>query len=189
MPKKTAFMTAAVLCLLYCAVSHTHAQEASNEAKSAKTKTVEAYRLDFSFNELEGDKKINTRHYSMNLTSDQSNEIKIGSRVPVTAAVNSKDSGGVDTQFQYIDLGTNIWAQVKPMPNSDGQELVVRSEISNLDVNSVAGTGPNSLPVIRQMKMSGSTILIEGKPLLVGSMDDPTSKRQFQLEVTVTKLR
>jgi len=28
-----------------------------------------------------------------------------------------------------------------------------------------------------------------GKPLVVGSVDDPSSKKQFQLEVTVTKLK
>jgi hypothetical protein len=180
-------MTAVVLCMLCCGASLTRAQEASSEAKPAKTKVVQAYRLDFSFNELDGDKKINTRHYSMNLTSDQPNEVKIGSRVPVTTFVNNKDSGA-GTQFQYIDVGTNIWANVKPIANSDEQELVVRSEISNLDLSPQAGNSVNA-PVIRQMKISGSTMLVEGKPLILGSMDDPTSKRQFQLEVTVTQLR
>jgi Tfp pilus assembly major pilin PilA len=188
MLKRTGFMTAVVLCVLCCGASLTRAQEASSEAKPVKTKVVQAYRLDFSFNELEGDKKINTRHYSMNLTSDQANEIKIGSRFPVPTLVNRKD-GGEGQEIQYIDVGTSIWAQIRSITNSDEQELVVRSEISNLDVNPPGVTAPNVDPVIRQMKVSGSTILVEGKPLIVGSMDDPTSKRQFQLEVTVTKVR
>jgi hypothetical protein len=187
MLKSNGFMTAVILCLLCCGASLTLAQEASSEAKPAKTKVVQAYRLDFSFNELEGEKKINTRHYSMELTSDNSNEIKIGSRVPVTTFVNNKDSGA-GTQYQYIDVGTNIWAQLRPIANSDEQELVVRSEISNLDLSPQAANTANA-PVIRQMKISGSTLLVEGKPLILGSMDDPTSKREFQLEVTVTKLR
>lgn len=187
MLNRTIFITGVVVCLVCCAGSRTHAQETSNEAKSAKPKIIQAYRLDFSFSEIEEDKKINTRHYSMNLTSDNSNEIKIGTRVPVTTFVNNKDSGA-GTQFQYIDVGTNIWAQLKPIPNSDEQELVVRSEISNLDLSPQSGKSLDA-PVIRQIKISGSTLLTEGKPLLVGSMDDPTSKRQFQLEVTVTKLR
>jgi hypothetical protein len=188
MLKRTGFITAAALFLLCCAVSPTCAQEASNEAQPAKPGTVQAYRLDFSFNEFEGDKKINTRHYSMNLTSSASNEIKVGSRVPVTTFVNNKDSGA-GTQFQYIDVGTNIWAQLRPIPNSNEEELVVRSEMSNLDLSAQGATGPDAAPVIRQIKIEGSTILVEGKPLMVSSMDDPTSKRQFQLEVTVTKLR
>ncbi len=44
-------------------------------------------------------------------------------------------------------------------------------------------------PVIRQIKITGDTLLAIGKPILIGSVDDPNSKRQFQLEVTVTKLK
>jgi hypothetical protein len=44
-------------------------------------------------------------------------------------------------------------------------------------------------PVIRQIKISGDTLLVVGKPIVIGSADDPNSKRQFQLEVSVTRLR
>jgi hypothetical protein len=66
----------------------------------------------------------------------------------------------------------------------------VRSDVSNLDTSSnTVHMGISDPPIIRQIKISGSTLLVVGKPILIGSMDDPTSKRQFQLEVTVTKLR
>ena len=188
MLKRTGLATAVTLCLLCGAVPRTRAQEASSEAKPAKPKIVQAYRLDFSFNEIEGDKKVNTRHYSMNLASDSSNDLKIGSRVPVTTFVNNKDSGS-GNQVQYIDVGTNISAQVITRPNSDEPELNIRCEVSSLDLNTQSGTGPDTNPVIRQMKIVGNILLVEGEPLLVGSMDDPTSKRQFQLEVTVSRLR
>jgi hypothetical protein len=32
-------------------------------------------------------------------------------------------------------------------------------------------------------------VVVLDKPMLMGVVDDPNSKRQFQLEVTVTKLR
>jgi hypothetical protein len=32
-------------------------------------------------------------------------------------------------------------------------------------------------------------LLVVGKPIVIGSVDDPNSNRQFQLEVTVTKLK
>src|ERR1035438_6820342 len=48
------------------------AQEESNESGASKTAkaedSVDAYRLDVSFNELEDGKKLNTRHYSIDLT-------------------------------------------------------------------------------------------------------------------------
>jgi hypothetical protein len=39
------------------------------------------------------------------------------------------------------------------------------------------------------MKIESSTIAIVGKQMVVGSVDDPNSKRQFQLEMVVTKLK
>jgi hypothetical protein len=84
-------------------------------------------------------------------------------------------------------VGTNIWAQLRE--HGDEWLLVVRSDVSNLDTSSdsehVAGFPP---PIVRQIKISGSTLLVVGKPILIGSTDDPNSKRQFQMEVTVTKL-
>jgi hypothetical protein len=68
--------------------------------------------------------------------------------------------------------------------HGDELMLVVRGEVSNLDTDTVG-----SLPVVRQIKISGDTLLVVGKPIMIGSADDPNSKRQFQLEVTVTKLK
>jgi|ERR1051326_1043667 hypothetical protein len=171
------------LCCGLCPAQDETKKEAS--AQSSKVQPVQPYRLDFAFNELADGKIVNTRHYSMNLTNGESNEIKIGTRVPVVSGTGSKAS---DTQFQYLDVGTNIWAQLRE--HGDEWLLVVRSDVSNLDTSSnTVHMGISDPPIIRQIKISGSTLLVVGKPILIGSMDDPTSKRQFQLEVTVTKLR
>jgi hypothetical protein len=138
---------------------------------------VEAYRLDFSINELEDGKKINTRQYSMNLNANDANEIKIGTRIPVEPKAG---------EFQYIDVGTNIWSRLG-VHNSQ-LELAVRTDISNFAIPEQA-SGHESRPVIRQLQIKASTVALLGKPMVVGSVDDPNSKRQFQVEVTVTKLR
>jgi 3D (Asp-Asp-Asp) domain-containing protein len=152
-------------------------QNAESAAAAEREKPVHAYRLDFSVNELEDGKKINTRQYSLNLNADDSNEIKIGTRVPV-------ESG--HEQFQYMDVGTSIWCRIGERP--DGIPLSVRADISNFAIPD-QGTGHESRPVVRQFKINASTLALPGKPMVVGSVDDPNSKRQFQLEVTVTKLR
>ena len=154
-------------------------------AQMGKFEPLRPYRLDFAFNEVSDGKVLNTRHYSMNLTASESNEIKIGTRVPVAAASSTNTPAQV--QYQYLDVGTNIWAQLR----EHGEELllVVRSDVSNLDTSNESEHTGASLPIVRQIKISGSTLLVVGKPILIGSMDDPNSKRQFQLEVTVTKLK
>ncbi len=170
------------------------AQEEPKESGASKTAkaedSVDAYRLDVSFNELEDGKKLNTRHYSIDLTGGRPNDIKIGTRVPVvTANCNSSSasspSGGASEQYQYLDLGTHLSAQLI----SHGNELHVSGDISSLDTSAGPETSARLGPVIRQIRIEGSTALVLGKLLLIGSADDPNSKRQFQLEVTVTKLK
>ncbi len=187
MRKASAVWTIAILGLMTCWGVTGYTQDAAQAKPNAESKAqargdteekpVHAYRLDFSVNELEDGKKINTRQYSLNLNADDANEIKIGTRVPI----DSKQG-----EFQYMDVGTSIWCRIGE--RSDGIPLSVRAEISNFAMPD-QGSGHEFRPVIRQLKINASTLALLGKPLVVGSVDDPNSKRQFQLEVTVTKLR
>lgn len=189
MRRTIALLVAVVSLGLTCGLCPARAQDESktdtSKGQPAKVQPVQSYGLDFSFNEVTDGKNINTRHYSMVLTAGESNEIKIGTRVPVATGSNNPATPGA-TQFQYLDVGTNIWAQLRE--RGDELMLVVRSDVSNLDTSNVAEHVPGT-PVIRQIKISGTTLLIVGKPIIIGSMDDPNSKRQFQLEVTATKLK
>jgi hypothetical protein len=179
---------------LYSGVKPVQAQDSTPKAERAE-KPLHAYRLDFSLNELEGDKKVNTRHYSISIDSDvpgERQEVKIGTRVPVATAYGAGPvSGGTsalsNTQFQYLDVGTHIWCSLKE--HGDELELQAGSEISNIDAGPRRETNPLPNPVVRQIKIGGSTVVTPGKPIIIGSADDPTSNRQFQLEVTVTKMR
>jgi len=160
------------------------APKAAESASDSKTKSqswdkpLEEYRLDFSINEMEDGKKINTRQYSMNLATNEGNEIKIGTRVPV-------ESKG--EEFQYLDVGTNIFARIGELRGQT--ELTVRAETSNFAKLEPNQDKPFLPPIVRQLKMGGTALLPLSKTIVMGSADDPNSKRQFQLEVTVTKLR
>jgi 3D (Asp-Asp-Asp) domain-containing protein len=176
--KKMVLATALLLTLTVgTAIRNALAQDA-NPSKSAPEaeKTVNAYRLDFSVNEIEDGKKINSRQYSMNLNADDGNEIKIGTRVPI----ESKQG-----EFTYLDVGTTIWCRIGERAN--GLPISVRAEISNFAMPDQQGQQVR--PVLRQLSIRGSTVAQLGKPIVIGSVDDPNSKRQFQLEVTVTKLK
>lgn len=179
---------------LCCALKPAKAQDSAPKADEGE-KTLHAYRVDFSLNEMEGDKKINTRHYTIDLADrGDREEVKIGTRVPVvtgsfpaSAAASGTVSPVINTQFQYIDIGTHIWCALKE--HGDALELQAGSEISNIDAGAGHEVDGVSEPVIRQIKISGTTIVVPGKPIVIGGADDPTSNRQFQLEATATKLR
>jgi hypothetical protein len=172
-----------------CGLTSLQAQEENKPAsEDNKTKTerpvnkvVHAYRVDFSISELQDGKRVNSRHYSMNLNSGPWSQIKIGTRVPVTSAATP--AGGM-LQYQYIDLGTSIDCEV----DEQGEDLAldVRSDFSNI---SNPEEQHSAQPVIRQIKINGRTLTAPGKPIIIGAVDDPSSTRQFQLEATVTRLK
>jgi hypothetical protein len=174
-------LIAVILTLVACGALA--AQEKQKRESDAQAEIVQPYRLDFSLNEKEDGKILNSRHYSMSLTQGDANRIRIGTRVPVATASND-DSKNV--QFQYIDVGTNIDCRLETI--GEDTKLHVTSEVSEIDTTT-GGSEPRLGPIIRQFKIEGYSLLTTGKPIQVGSVDDPNSKRQFQLEVTVTKLR
>jgi len=67
--------------------------------------------------------------------------------------------------------------------------LTVRAELSNFAVPDLNQEKRDLHPIVRQLKIGGTVLLPLAKTIVIGSADDPNSKRQFQLEVTVTKLR
>ena len=108
-------------------VGQLRAQE-STPAKPAPeaTEPGHAYKLDFSVIEIDDGKKVNSRQYSMNLSTGDANEVKIGTRVPVEAKQG---------EFQYIDVGTSIWCRLRDRKDvawlGNDVLLNLRAEISN----------------------------------------------------------
>lgn len=143
-----------------------------------------SYRLDFTINEIEDGKKINSRQYTMSLNSSDQSQLKIGTRVPVEVK---------QSEIQYLDVGTTIWCRLRDRTSRDASWLQndvmlnVRSELSNFAIPDQQGQSMR--PAIRQMNIESNVIATAGKPIAIGAVDDPNSKRQFQLEVMVTKLK
>jgi hypothetical protein len=135
-----------------------------------------AYRLDFEVIESEDGKKVNARQYVMHLMPGYvaQHDLKIGTRIPVEAKQGD---------LQYLDVGTNIWARVSE--SEDGLQLDARADLSRLAEN----PGVRTMPAVEQFQIAGSTLAVLGKPMVLGIVDDPGAKRQFQLAVTVTRLR
>jgi hypothetical protein len=171
---------ALTLCILASAATFVRAQDAAKPSPLAEP--GHAYRLDFTLNELEDGKKINSRQYAMNVNAGDQGELKIGTRVPVEVK---------QSEIQYLDVGTSIWCRLRDHRDVSwlGGDLLlnVRSEMSNFALPDPQSQGMR--PVVRQMKIDANTILVDGKMIVVGVVDDPNSKRQFQLDVTATKLR
>ena len=169
-------------CLTPLSFKSATAQESSSKPAAQAPEPGHAYRADFLISELEDGKKINTRQYALNLNSGDGDELKIGTRVPVEVK---------QSEIQYLDVGTTIWCRLRDRKDvswlANDVMLNVKAESSNFALPDPQGD--RMRPAIRQMQIGASTIAIVGKQMVVGVVDDPNSKRQFQLEVTVTRLK
>ena len=109
MRKTIAVWILAIMVTLWFVPRLAEAQEGSKEnsgTQSEKAKPVRPYRLDFAFNEVAEGKNVNTRHYSMNLTPPGSDEIKIGTKVPIISGSGASSRHSIPIYGRrYTDLG------------------------------------------------------------------------------------
>jgi len=144
----------------------------TENAKSAPEQP-KYFHLEFVVKDLDGGKVINARHYSTTvMTGDRTCTIRSGNKVPIQA-------GGA-TGITYVDVGVNI--DCHSANQIEGSlALNVTAEISSAATSS-------SQPMIRQTKWNSNVIVPIGKPTVIFSSDDVSTKGQTQLELTATPI-
>jgi hypothetical protein len=146
-------------------------------------KTKKIYRLTYTMTERDGGKTIGVQHFSIVVASGSRTDFKQGSRVPISVATNA--APGSNAEITYIDIGQEIEASLDGY--LDGVRLrtkVVQSSIAE----DKAGVGTQD-PVIRQTTLEGTSTLVQGKPLVLGSLDIPGSTRHQEVEVVSELVR
>jgi hypothetical protein len=154
------------------------AQE-SNSAKAPSsdvTTPMHNYRADYSLIESENGKKIDSRQYSVNLSKDGRSMLQIGTKVPVETKA--------DGTLQYLDANTQIVSRLIDHPN--GLVLDVSCNVTSIASDAAS---PTQRPVFRTFVIANDVVVTPGKSMVVGVADDPDSKRQFELDVTVMELK
>jgi hypothetical protein len=139
--------------------------------------------VEFVFSELQDNKIVNSRTYEMLAQSGigagyPPNKIRAGARVPVLTGPS----------FQYFDIGMNIDCRVEDRDGGIG--LNITADSSSLTFPEADKSTPGSgHPIVQQFRAEVDTVVTPGKPTIVSKMDDPSSKRRFQLEVTASKAK
>jgi hypothetical protein len=158
----------------------TLAVSAVASAQNENTKLgAEYFRLDFSLKETESGKVVNTRNYQMMTRTDEAkmSSIRSGGKVPI----------GGDKGYTYIDVGVNI--DVRSLNHvKDELSLDIMADVSGA-LEPADPKAPQPIPpVVRQTRWNSIVLIPIRKPTVIFSSDDPTSKRQMQLEITATPL-
>lgn len=141
------------------------------------------YQLDFTVKELDDEKVVNTRSYTMVLfSSDEQGrsdgDLRAVTKVPVQTAGKN---GEMTTQ--YMDVGFRLSAHL--YNTETGLILLTNAEISGLAP--VEGGQPGANPIVRSVVMSSGGRIIPGKTKLLSSVDDVNSKHRFQFMAVAQK--
>lgn len=141
------------------------------------------YKLDFTVRDMEAGKTIESHTYSTRMGTLQGNSnasIRTGGKVPVST---STDSPLTASQFTYIEVGTNF--DLRHFSEAGGEvSLEVVAEVSSI----VGSTERLNRPIIRQNKWNSVISAKIGKPTVIFSSDDLTTKRQMVVEMTATPI-
>jgi hypothetical protein len=146
-------------------------------AKMADASTPAAfYRLDFAIREMDGEKLVDTRNYSLWVRAGHAEGMTAGSEVPYSTSQGSKN---------YRNTGISINCTLQETDGSPWLSL-------SLNISSIApvekGVDPSS-PIFRSTSFGAETLLTLGKSTTVSSADDPATKRRLLVDVTATKLK
>ncbi len=163
------------------------AQSTPAPAPAAPSAPARSYRLVWTLDESEGGKDVGTQHFEMVVTTGGRTTTKVGSKVPVLTGSYGKQGGdGLQSQFQYLDVGLNIDASL----DDTGTGLRLRSKVEQSSVAAQPVTIANvQEPVIRQSVMEGTALLTLGKPITLGSLDVPGSTHHLNISVTLEQVK
>jgi general secretion pathway protein D len=108
----------------------------------------------------------------LRVTDGQKATLKIGQRVPIASGSLSSPVGGVSslgvqTQFTYVDVGTNM--DITPVVHSDGSvSLKMKVEVSQVDTyDTISGVQE---PVIGQKVLEQTIKLRDGEPSILAGL-------------------
>ncbi|HKS95159.1 MAG TPA: hypothetical protein VJV74_03385 [Terriglobia bacterium] len=172
-------MMSGLMALVLAACVPVLAANASAQDKPEK-EAKPTYKVEFSVYEVENGKRLNARKYMTLVDEGEFGRIRVGSQVPFV--VGGVGSGG----YQYKDIGMNI--DCRPHSRENGVSLDLTVEMSSV-LKPEASYQSSEHPVFRTDKSSLTAVLPLGKPTIASTMDDVSSDRRYEIEVTATKVR
>ncbi|MDE3137057.1 MAG: hypothetical protein KGL59_10820 [Acidobacteriota bacterium] len=173
-------MTASMAMLLFAGVA------AAQQKPAQEANRVVPLKVNIVLSEYDGTKKVSSLPYTIDVNAvtaggTQWTHLRLGVRVPVQT--------GAGSQFQYVDVGTNIDSSARALGDGSYQ-LDITTERSSV---SLQGSGKemqdvhvsNLQPIIRTFRVSNSIILRDGQSDESTVAADPVSGHVMRISVTL----
>ncbi len=143
-----------------------------------------AYRLTYTITDIDGGKRIGVQHFSTIAVEGQRSVLKQVSKVPVVTGSYNNASSQAESQVTYLDVGLIFDATLA----SSGNGVSLRAKVERSSVaEERSGVGPQD-PVVRSTSVEGDSLLVPGKPVVLGSLDIPGSTRHLDVDVMIEPL-
>lgn len=144
------------------------------------------YRLTYTVTDFDSGKRTGSQSCVMLAVLGQRSIFKQGNRVPiVTGTFDMQSPSAANTQVQYLDVGLAIDATVDGSP--DGLTLRAKIEESSVAADKAAIAVQD--PVVHQVVFQETAQLVQGKPLVLGSLDIPGTTQRQEIEVAAELVR
>lgn len=174
----------------------------AQEKPAPEAKPITPLKVQVVLSEFEGTKKVSSLPYVFFVNADElsarrQTSIRFGLRVPVATGSASTASGNsVPTQFQYMDVGTNIDCTAYSTP--DGRfRLELSIDRSSLyspatDKKPEGGWGvgiSGGNPIMQHFNSGYQLIVRDGQPVEATTTTDPVSGRLLVVQVTASVVK
>jgi len=136
------------------------------------------YRLTYTITNNDSGQPSGARHYTLIVASGDRTVFKEGGRVPIVVGSAAKDSAE-RSEVQYVDIGLSISASLAT--SADALTLRSKLELSSLATQTTSAGARD--PDLHQTVLDGTSTLLPGKPLILGSLDTAGTTRHEQVEV------
>ena len=159
--------------------------------REAKTPLV----VQVVFTEYEGEKKVSSFPYTLNVTSSKTSganpdsdrvSLRMGLRVPILVGGRTSE-GSPYNSFQYQDVGTNIDCNAYPVEGGTFN-LVLRIERSSLYETGVKTTAVPEIaqqPIFSTFRSDLSLDMRDGQTIQSTMATDPVSGHVLKVDVTL----
>jgi type II secretory pathway component GspD/PulD (secretin) len=138
------------------------------------------YRITYTMTETDGGKPTASRHFSLIVSAGGKTSLKQGTKVPIVTGSFDSSASKQETQVQYMDVGLNIDASLEEY--GDGRVRVHSKVEQSAVADEKSGLGAQD-PVLRQTTLDSMSVLTQGQPLVLGSLDVPGSTKRQDVEV------
>jgi type II secretory pathway component GspD/PulD (secretin) len=146
---------------------------------------AKTYRLIFTLNESGAGNPAGSRRIAMVVQVGGKIAVKQGSKVPIVTGSFDTDNSKANTQVQYEDVGLSIEAWL----DSSGDGLRLRTKVEQSSVSDEKSNVGIQDPVLRQAVFDGSSNLLEGKPVVLGTLDSPNGPGKVEIEVVAEPVK